>query len=217
MSSIPTELENLYQRYFGSRPVVVVPPPSSPASDASVPTRNASSGYPVLSNRGAVLADQYLNTEIWLPITLRALGPGFVNAKNGTVGEWYLPYATVNISGSADYIKTPLNQRKGSVKELFSIDDYGISIKGFFIDKQNRSFPEAEIGYLKKLHEAGTTFKIENAITNILLEDATLPPDQQYRVIIEKFDLPEVTGGKKSMRPFSMQLCSDYIFTLTLA
>ena len=215
MSSIPTELQQLYQRYFGSRPVVVVPPPSTPVNDVTIATSKTPSGYPVLSNKGAVLAEQYLNVEIWLPITLKALPTTISNARNGNAGEWYLPYATVNISGSAGWIETPLPQRKGTVKEFFSIDDYEIDIKGFFIDKQNRSFPETEVGYLKTLYETGSTFKIDNAATNIFLEDPTLPPDQQYRVIIKKFDLPAVTGGRKSMRPFSMQLASDDIFTLT--
>lgn len=214
MSSIPSEIVDIYQRYFGSKPVVVVPEPVSEATNANVPQTNSQSGYPVLSQKGAVIAEQFLNVEIWLPITLRALGNDFTNAKNGNVGEWYLPYATVSISGGAGWIKTPLNQRKGTVKELYSIDDYEIRVKGFFIDKANRTFPESEITNLKKLFEAGTTFKINNALTNIFLEDTTLPPDQQYRVTIDKFELPEVSGGMKSMRPFAMSLSSDYIFTL---
>lgn len=215
MSTIPSEILDIYQRYFGSRPVVVTPTPTYPPNDATIPQSNPSPGYPVRSPKGAILAEQYLNTEIWLPITLKALPGDFVHAKNGTAGEWYLPYATVMVSGSASMIKTPLNQRKGTVKELYSIDDYRISIKGFLIDKQTRSFPEAEVTYLKRLYELGTAFKIDNAATNIFLEDTSLPPDQQYRVVIEKFELPEVSGGRKSMRPFTMELSSDYIFTLT--
>ena len=217
MSSIPTDLINLYQRYFGSRPVVTVPPPSPSVNDAVVTAQNQSSGYPVLSQKGTILAEKFLDTEIWLPITLRAVDATITNAKNGNIGEWYLPYAALSVSGNAGYIKTPLNQRKGTVKELYSIDDYVITVKGFFIDKQTRTFPESDITNLKKLYEAGTSFKLDNALTNIFLEDANLPPDQQYRVIIDRFDMPEVIGGRKSMRPFSMQLSSDYIFTLTLS
>jgi|GEM_PF-2181970 len=217
MSSIPTDLMNLYQRYFGGRPVVVVPPPSTTVNDATVSTNNSQSGYPVFSPKGAILAEQYLDTEIWLPVTLRAVDTTITNAKNGNVGEWYLPYVALSISASAGYIKTPLNQRKGTVKELYSIDDYIINVKGFFIDKQTRTFPETEIANLKKVFESGMSFRIDNAITNIFLEDSTLPPDQQYRVIMERFQMPEVTGGRKSMRPFTMELSSDFIFTLTQA
>lgn len=216
MSSIPQELIDLHQRYFGSRPVVVTPAPSSTINDVNIPVTNGSTGYPIRSSKGAVLAEQYLNVEIWLPTTLKALPVEVKNAKTGTPGEWYLPYATIAISSSASMIKTPLNQRKGTVKELYSIDDYKIAVRGFMIDKQSRSFPESEITYLKKLFELGTAFKIDNAITNIFLEDNSLPPDQQYRVVIDKFDMPEVMGGRKSMRPFTMELSSDYVFTLTL-
>ena len=215
MSTIPQELLDLHQRYFGSKPVVVTPTPTYPSNDASVPLTNNNPSYPVRSPKGAILAEEFLNVEIWLPITLKALPTDMIHAKNGTAGEWYLPYATIMISGDASMIKTPLNQRKGTAKELYSIDDYKISIRGFLIDKQTRSFPEAEVTYLKRLFELGTHFKIDNAATNIFLEDTSLPPDQQYRVVIEKFELTDVTGGKKSMRPFRMEISSDYIFTLT--
>jgi len=214
MSSIPTELVDLYNRYFGSRPVVPKVMPDQPVNDARIQAANAQAGYPIRSAKGAILAEQYLNTEIWLPVSLSALPDLFKNAKTQSPGEWYLPYVAVSASVAAGMIRTPLNQRKGTVKELYSLDDYSITVKGFFIDKETRTFPEKEIGYLKQLVELGTAFKIDNAITNLLLEDNTLPPDQQYRVVIERIDLPEVTGGRKSMRPFSMQLFSDYVFTL---
>jgi len=214
MSSIPSELKDLYRRYFGAQPVVPKVSPEETVNDARVPASNDQTGYPVRSAKGAILAEQFLNTEIWLPVTLSALPNQFKNAKTQSPGEWYLPYVAVSASVGAGMVRTPLNQRKGTVKELYSLDDYSITIKGFFIDKATRTFPETEIGYLKQLVELGTAFKMDNALTNILLEDTTLPPDQQYRVVIERMDLPEVTGGKKSMRPFSMQLYSDYVFTL---
>lgn len=195
MSSIPSELEQLYLRYFGNKPKVVLPKDVPPTSYTS---------------KSGMLSTRFLGVEIWLPVTLIGL-PNEI----GDNGKLFLPYCTVRIAGSSDFIKTPMNLQRGSVKELFSMDDYVINIKGFFIDKQNRSFPEEEIINLKKMHEAGASFMIDNAITNIFL--GTPGYGDTDHVVMTKFDMPEVTGGKKSMRPFSMELLSDCVFILELA
>ena len=212
MSTIPQEFELLYQRYFGTKPVVIVPQAQPFISDAKVPTyNNQTDAYTDKhSSKGSLLSTTYLGVEIWLPITFFQLPNDIGN--NGTL---FLPYATIEIGGSNDFIKTPMNLQRGTVKELFSMDDYTISIKGFFIDKMNRSFPEDDITNLKKIHESGSAFRIDNAIANIFLGD--ILNNNADHVVMTKFKMPEVEGGKKSMRPFTMELLSDSVFTLELA
>ena len=98
-------------------------------------------------------------------------------------------------------------ERQGTVKELYSTDDYSISLKGFFIDVDKRIWPEADLRMFKKIFELQTAFILENALTNVFLA-------KDQKVVIESFDLPEVEGGRKHIRPFNIQLESDSIFTL---
>jgi len=90
---------------------------------------------------------------------------------------------------------------------LYSTDDYSISLKGFFIDDKNRIWPEEELTAFKRLFELQTAVVLENALTNVFLEKG-------QKVVIESFELPEVEGGRKHVRPFSIELESDSIFTL---
>lgn len=152
-----------------------------------------------VSDGGSPLSKQLFGVEIWLPTTLQT--------RAGD--RWDLPYSVISIAGSSTWIETPLAERRGTVKELYSIDDYKINIKGFFIDKQRRLFPDTDLKNLKKVHEAGESLFLFNALTDIFL---TLDD----MVVIKSFDLPAVEGGKKSMRPFTMSLDSDSIFTLEL-
>lgn len=208
MSSIITNLEDLYQRTFGSKPYQVgtIPGPLDSKEPKSIYKINSSTNGGYGTDK---LTTDTQGVEIWLPVWLEDL-PGEV----GDNGKLFLPYSVVRITGNNTIISTPLAERIGSVKEQYNTDDYKITIKGFFIDKEQRLWPESDLVALKKLHEIGRAFKITNAITDIYLTHSSLPAIEQKRVVIRSFDLPEVQGGRKHVRPFVMQLESDCVFTL---
>jgi hypothetical protein len=186
MSLLLVDLQNLYRQTFGSRP--------------RIPDRET--GEDLSRFSGSQLLTEHMGKEIWLPVRFVGLPSEF------GMSELLLPYTTVKITGKKTIIKTALSERKGTVKELFSIDDYKISIKGFVIDDKKRVWPEAELSVLKRLWELNESVRLDNALTNVFLN--------QDRVVIESIDLPEVEGGRKHIRPISMQLESDSIFELNV-
>ena len=145
--------------------------------------------------------------DIWFPVR-------FYNAGDNIPIE-YLPYSVVRVTGKKNIVKTPVMYRKGTVKEQYNIDDYSISIKGFLIG-ENGQFPEPDMDSLRDLFELKRSVQIDNAITNIFLNDPGLSRYEQQRVVIESLDFPEVEGGRINVRPFTMQLESDFVFTLEL-
>lgn len=192
MSLLAFDLSQLYARTFGGRPFVI-------------------NGQNEKLEGSSTLVTQYLNKEIWLPVLFTGLSTSDFPAGGMVVrpGELLLPYTTVKISSKKNIVKTPLAERKGSVRELFSTDDYQIALKGFLIDEQNRRWPDKEINLLRKLYDENQALTLDNALTNIFLDDR--------RVVIEAFDMPEVEGGRNHIRPFSLTLESDSIFTLEVA
>lgn len=215
MGSLIVDLENLYRQTFGSKPYKV-----SSGDSVKVPVSAPYLLDPKIveqtsSLTGSVLSESFLGTDIWLPIKLRGLNEALRNSSITTdnpfvnvTGDYvYFPYCTVRIIGRKNIVKTPLSQRRGTVKELYNIDDYQITIRGFLIDVVNRTWPEKYLKALHELFEAGQTFHLDNALTNIFL----LSSDQ---VAVDSFDLPEVQGGRKHVRPFVLNLLSDSIFSL---
>lgn len=207
MSSLIVNIEQLFQDQFGSRPYKV--PQTSPASNDQTPYK-----VPVSLGSNRALNNKLISTDstgidIWMPIWFQEL-PNDI----GDEGTIYLPYAVISITSRATIVRTPLAERKGSVKEQYNTEDYKIKVKGFFIDKQYRLFPEKDLKALKKLHESGRSFKLVNALTDLFLIDQTLPANEQQRVVLTSFDLPETEGGRISYRPFVMELESDTVFTL---
>lgn len=201
MSTIAVDLQNLYSRQFGSKPIV----PSEVNNISELPkfVIEGSSNYSSTTQGSNLIAD-YMGQEVWLPVVFRGL-----DYNKFGVSEILLPYTVVKISGKKTFIKTPLSERGGTVKELYSIDDYDISIRGFLIDK-NRVFPEKELKVLQQLYALNESIELDNALTNVFTEAM----NNKAKVVIEAFDLPEVEGGRKHVRPFAMRLSSDSIFTL---
>jgi hypothetical protein len=193
------DLADLYRYQFGGKPYVI-----GEQQKSAEPSPFVINGENIELSQvsGSALTAEYLGKEIWLPIKFTGLDAAVFGAS-----ELLLPYAVIKISSSKTIIRTPMAERRGSVKEYFSAEDFQITIKGFVIDEAQRIWPEKELLILKKLDELTTAVQLDNALTNIFL-------DKDTRVVITKLDLPEVEGGRKHIRPFSMMLESDSVFTL---
>lgn len=216
MSHIIFDIENLYYRYFGTKPKIGEAQRNyedkggnynincPDGQDAEAPYKIALTNNRIkTSPKGSVLITEDLKgVEIMLPTVLDDLPEDI-----GKNGSFSLPYSVIRITGSSTIVRTPLSERRGSVKELYNIEDYKITLKGFFIDKENRLWPEVDIEALKQIHEQGINFRISNAVTDIFLQ-------QDDRVVMTGFELPELTGGRLHARPYIINLESDSIFTL---
>ena len=201
MSTIAFDLEQLFQQTFGSRPYKV-PADSLTADDQGTKYLVNRKSKLTADNVGSKLSEEYNNKEIWLPTRFTGLKiPDFDQ------GKVFLPYSVIRISGKKTIVKTPMAERQGTVKELYSTDDYSISIKGFLIDEEHRLWPGSQIRALKNLFELQNAVTLDNALTNLILE-------KDQKVVIESLEFPEVEGGRKHVRPFNMTLESDSIFTL---
>jgi len=197
MSLIIYDLNQLYRQTFGGNPKV---PQNVPTDDRGTFKINGNNNQ-VTQIKGSSLTAEYLGKEIWLPVK-------FVNLDSTLFGEseLMLPYTVIEIEAKKTIVKTPLAERKGTVKELYSIDDFIINLKGFVIDETRRIWPEKELDMLNKLWSLNEAIEFDNALTNIFLEKDT-------RVVIEDLKLPAMEG-KKHIRAFSMKLESDSVFTL---
>lgn len=207
MSLFVVNIDELFQAQFGSKPYKVPQVNAQPNQDSGFRVPGSAPGSTAQNNK--LLSTDSKGVDIWLPIWFEDLPQEI--GDNGTV---YLPYAVISLTSRATIIRTPLSERKGSAKEQYNTEDYRIKIKGFFIDKENRLFPEKDLKMLKQVHESGRSFKLVNALTDLFLIDPTLPANEQQRVVMTSFDLPEVEGGRISYRPFVMELESDTVFTL---
>ncbi|BAV09397.1 hypothetical protein SAMN05421788_101833 [Filimonas lacunae] len=200
MSSLIYDLEKLYKQTFGTKPEIVKRWTPDITNESQL-WLNEMNQKPARDASGAELRLQYEGVEIWLPTKFWSLP-----SDMGDKGTLLLPYTVVKIKCKKTIVKTPLAERRGTIKEQYSTEDYAISLKGFVIDKK-RVWPYNELTELKRLFELNRAVNMSNALTNIFIGD-------NDRVVIESFELPEVQGGRNHVRPFTMELESDTVFTL---
>jgi hypothetical protein len=200
-------IAELFQRSFGQKPYVINRAGELSNTGDAEAYRVSPGITPAeqeFTAKGSLIKESLNGVQIMLPVRFYD-GPELLA---------FMPYVVISMRYANDWIKTKLAERRGTAKELFSIDDYAFTLKGFLIDTEGRKFPEAKIIELRTLAEKKTAIQIENALMNIFLTDPELAPDEQRRVVIENFELHDVQGGREHVRPFTMNILSDSIFTL---
>jgi hypothetical protein len=107
-------IKDLFRKVFGHEP-----PADFRVAKADDPDRVSSLGQPYFN-------DDVFGREIFMPVKLN---------------DYWLHLPVISISSKKVIVSTALVERKGTVKELISTEDYMITIKGIIIRPDN-NFPE---------------------------------------------------------------------------
>lgn len=152
----------------------------------------------------------------------------YTEGKNGS--EVFLPMWLIKSSGEKmllpntvssmtckkTIVETPLVNRMGTVKELISIDDWEINVKGIIVS-DDYDYPDQAVSNLHALFLINEPLGIDNARVSLIFV-----PDDESRargaqdietVVIRSIHFPELKG-MKNVQPFEMNLVSDYNFSL---
>lgn len=119
--------------------------------------------------------------------------------------EYEIPNAVISIRGKKSIVETSMVGRKGTVKELISVDDYEIRIAGVCLDVD---FPDQQINSLNDLYNINESVTLKCALTDIFL-------DEEDKVVIKSIDFAEMKGCETA-QVFTMELVTDRSFELIL-
>lgn len=119
--------------------------------------------------------------------------------------EYEIPNAVISIRGKKTIVETAMVGRKGTVKELISVDDYDIRIAGVCLDVD---FPDSQLGDLAELYNINESVTLKCALTDIFL-------DEEDKVVIKSIDFAEMKGCETA-QVFTMELVTDRSFELIL-
>ena len=155
------------------------------------PTRETQSvtGAPLRKYKGGVY--------YFMPVTFY-----WPNSKNPKLTVEF-DDAVVSVSAKKTIVETALVGRKGTVKELISIDDYEINLVAVVAADD---YPEQEVQKIIRLWEVNESVKMSCAITDYFLKD-------DDRVVIKSLDFPAMEGNEE-MQAVTMKLVSDSPFEL---
>lgn len=160
----------------------------------------------------AISADDQEGTEfVNMRNTLRASLPTgqpiFMPVRLGGVLMPNEP--TLSIVGQKTIVETALtgSTRRGTVKELISVDDYQVAIRGICINYASKLvYPEDEVKALRDLFEKNESLLVESALTNLF---------GIYRLVIKSVRFPEMVGVQHA-QAYELTCVSDEDFELEI-
>jgi len=135
-----------------------------------------------------------------------------------------ISFAVIGCSWKKKIVNTPLRQRPGTVKELISVEDYAINIKGILINPGNE-WVEAGVVEIFNLFKKNQSLTIRSVLTDIFLSGKTndtydsnksgSPPSDPhgYRVMITDINWPAISGIEHA-KPFEINVVSDMAYDL---
>lgn len=130
--------------------------------------------------------------------------PVLLESSRGTIE---LPAAAVSIKGKKKIIETALTGRRGSVKELVSVDDYEISLHGIIISTDG-NYPEQAVQQFRDLYELNESVKLICALSDLVLQ-------KEDRIVIKSVDYPAV-GAVENAQVISFTATTDSAIELTI-
>ena len=183
-------LYDLYKEYFG-RASYYIEPDSNIAPRGTIHYSNKNIKFNKIGAYGQ---------DIWFPIELRG---GKIENNEWTGIILPIDICTISVNMATTVVSTPVVERKGTVNEIVNIDDYKITVRGFFIGK-NRTVPEDQIRALIDIKESTMSPTMHGGYPEMFL-------DESCNVVFTELEFPEVQGQTPWVRPFTFTCKSDFI------
>jgi hypothetical protein len=148
-------------------------------------------------------AKNALGIEVFMPITLE---------DKTSRKSLQLENTIISVRQKKTIVETSLVNRQGTVKEIISMDDWEIDIKGIIVSPDKvyyNAYPDGAVKDLKDMYKLGNALDIHNALTAICLQDGEL-------VVIKELNFPEMRGVENA-QGFELKCVSDLKFDLIVS
>ena len=184
--AVDRNLVELYQHAFGQ---VAIPWPIKPPVDRVEIKANDYFDIP----QSQFELQSMLGTPIFQPVTLED-----VLLPNEPI---------VEIRCAKRIVRTDIDGMDGTFKELFSMDDYGVTIRGIITQEDGSdNWPEDTVRQIRALFERKSALRITNTMANLF---------GIHLLAIDSIEFP-VIEGSNGVQPYIIQGMSDKILDIEL-
>lgn len=161
-------------------------------------------GYQTPENRDAE-GTEFVNMRATVQAANVTGRPFFMPVRLGGVLLPNEPTISLNLKKRIEETALVGSTRKGTVKELISVEDWAITLRGIAINQQSKKvYPEDQVKALNDLFARNEAIQIESALTNLL---------GIYRIVLKEFDLTEMVGVQHA-QAYQFLAVSDEDFIL---
>jgi hypothetical protein len=145
----------------------------------------------------------YLGTPIVMPLKMQ------ITPRNTAIQMWDFPNEPlIEINNQKKIVETEIDGQDGTFKELYSLGDYNITIRGVAVkdSDEDEDYPEDIVRKLRTINELKNHLQVSGPLFSLF--------NIKY-VSIYSFNLPRIEGAP-SMQPYEFMCKSDKVFDLQL-
>jgi hypothetical protein len=187
------DIAAIFKQLYGYKPAHIPDLPPAPAEPSfSISPRTDTNIY----GNALYGGQDTIGREVFCPLTIMV----------GQI-EYFFPYTVIGFEREKTIKETEMTEAGGAAKQIISMKDWSISVKGFVIGYQEQ-LPGDELQALKYVFESKEEVRLKSAYSDLFLS-------ANDRVLIYKLSIPEkprVIG----VRDFAMEMKSDSILTLMI-
>lgn len=136
------------------------------------------------------IATTYLGTPVYSNI---------IFSGNGVTEQINLETVMIEVVQEKHIIKTPIQGRKGTVKDYISLGDYQITIRGLIVSPFANVMPKAEIEAFRELLELDESLEIASEFLQMF---------SVHNIAVERFSFGQMEGYRNQV-PFMISAVSD--------
>jgi hypothetical protein len=140
----------------------------------------------------------YLGTPVYAPLQIKD-GSYTLNEKKISYRGIDLKNVLYDVSFGKNVVKTAIQGRNGTVKELISLTDRSVNIKGVLVSPNNE-YPEEQVQRLLEICDLQTDIEVVSSylalfkVYNLVIEDCKFPQREGFRNL-QAFELSCVSDS----------------------
>lgn len=191
-------LTDLYQKAFNVKVVPVRAHYSIQAKASNTLKELRADKVETIIEGGSELISQ-LGNKLFMPCELN---------DEYSLGKFQLPNEPiVEVRGGKRIVKTEIDGMDGTFKELFSLDDYQVTIRGLIVQEDgSNNYPQEAVRTLRDFCELQHEVTINCEITNYF---------NIAQIVIESWEFPALEGFP-GVQPYILNCLSDKDYKLVL-
>jgi len=145
-----------------------------------------------INNQNAqVFSSQFLGLAVFSDVILQ-------NTTDQSFFQMLQVLITVN--QTKNIVKTVVQGRNGTVKEMISLGDYQVSLEGGIYESNKFKYPMDDVRKLERLLATPEALKVISPFLNEIFE--------VHYLVVENYDFPQ-EKGKQNVQTFSIKSISD--------